>query len=1143
MNEVVNGRYILQQKLGEGGMGIVYQAIDRLTGATIALKQINLNPTNHLFSHTDTTGELRLSLAREFQILASLRHPHIISVLDYGFDQNRNPYFTMTYLPQAQTILAYGQQCNLLQKVILLQQTLQALAYLHQRNILHRDLKPDNILIANGRLHLLDFGLSTFKGDSLKSGGTYIYLAPELWENQTYTQMADLYALGVIAYELLIGTHPFAPIDHELIERVLTQEPSLEQLPGPPPLAAVIGRLLAKKPQARYANAQATIAAFSTALNIESPTETAAIRDSYLQAATFVGREQEWQLLMQAWFNASQGQGNAWLIGGESGVGKSRLLDELRIQVLVQGGTVLIGQSRQTGGGPLHLWQEPVRHLLLSTEVDDLTASILQTVVPDIERLLNRKVMPLPPLTGEAEQHRLFGSIVRLFTQQTAPVLLILEDLHWAGDSLGVLPYLTRQIEEQSWLIVGNYRDDETPNLPQQLPRMQAIKLNRLSNTDIAALSKAMLGDIGQKPAIVSLLQKETEGNAFFLVEVVRALAEEAGHLWAIGDMSLPDSLLPQGIESVIQRRLTHVPSRSRPLLVLAAVAGRRLDLPLLTYLAGGVDLSEWLNQCATVAVLEVYDGQWRFAHDKLREGTLVQLNAYERAEAHKHVAQGIEHVYRDDLDQAAILAHHWREGGNETKERDYRYLAGKRAAARYAHNEAVSHLTRVLSLTSPHDIPYRYKLLLERESALDALGQRQVQANDLKQLTKLAIELNNPVYQAEVGLRQAKLASHVGDYATAWQVAQDSITLVKHIPEQIELVIEGHQIQAIALQKQGEFKAAKMRLEEGLILTRTATHPSLELKLLQTLVTIHWHLSDYAQAQAYLDQVVPLSQQADDLRIQSLTYFHLGTLATHYKADLMRSHNYYQQALTLIAKMGDRTLEGATLMNLGNVYKTVGMYKLAQGHFLQARNISREVGDLQREGLALFNLGFAYLEQKAYQQANKWLQQSLTLFQSLVHPLLQGVTLNKLGHTAMGQRLYTTAHNFYQQALAMNETIGGADFVIETHIGLAYLALLQNQLQTAQQYMEKVLTRLNTPKLNQNIVAMTTVYLWGYLVLRVLADEQANFMLQAGYDWVHTRATQLTDETWQHSYLENVPEHRLIMQWHNAVRHVASPS
>ncbi|MCP4995004.1 MAG: serine/threonine protein kinase, partial [Gammaproteobacteria bacterium] len=282
---IINKRYILQAKLGEGGMGVVHRALDRLTGNIVALKQIQV-PTETLqfmsMPPLEFAADLRLSLAREFQTLASLRHPHIISVLDYGFvpqaDEEPQPFYTMTYLSEAGTLLRAGQGLSVPAKLGLLQQTLQGLAYLHRRGILHQDLKPENVLVAEGRVQILDFGLAARQDESEvgSSGGSIAYLAPELWREQVPSPASDLYAVGVMAYELLAGQHPFAPIDRFFLERVLDSEPDLSLLAGVEGLAQVIAKLLVKEPKARYQRAAEVLIDLNATLGEAEPVESEA---------------------------------------------------------------------------------------------------------------------------------------------------------------------------------------------------------------------------------------------------------------------------------------------------------------------------------------------------------------------------------------------------------------------------------------------------------------------------------------------------------------------------------------------------------------------------------------------------------------------------------------------------------------------------------------------------------------------------------------------------------------------------------------------------------------------------------------------------------------------------------------------------
>ncbi|MBC8170318.1 MAG: serine/threonine-protein kinase PknK, partial [Anaerolineae bacterium] len=499
--ELIDHRYELQSPLGEGGMGVVYRAFDRLTGQTIALKRVMVPDeqldfaTRHAFSDTI---DVKVSLAQEFKTLASLRHPHIISVLDYGFDTQGQPYFTMDLLEDAATILSAGKGQSIEYLVKLLTQTLQALAYLHRRGILHRDLKPDNVLVVGDEVKVLDFGLATaYDQMSHTTGevaGTLAYLPPEVLQGQSPTQAADLYAVGVIAYELLTGSYPFSFTDMtDLLMKIVNGSPELTRLGDNIAVQQVIGRLLARQSLERYSGeAIQVITALNDAFDLPAPPESRAVRDSFLQAARFVGRDQELQQLETALDAAMHGQGSGWLVGGESGVGKSRLLDELRIRALVRGVLVLRGQAVSDGGGlSYQLWREPLQRLVLSTELSDLEAGVLQALAPDIATLLQRTIPDAPELDGEAGQQRLLLTIASLFRRQSRPVLLVLEDLQWSIESLEVLnQHLTRQLPELPLLVVGSCRDDERPDLPEKLPGLQLIKLQRFDNSMVAALSE-----------------------------------------------------------------------------------------------------------------------------------------------------------------------------------------------------------------------------------------------------------------------------------------------------------------------------------------------------------------------------------------------------------------------------------------------------------------------------------------------------------------------------------------------------------------------------------------------------------------------------------------------------------------------------
>lgn len=701
--DLLGGRYQILNQLGRGGMGSVYRALDRLSERIVTLKRLRVSPSpeNTLSSASDS----RLSLAREFSLLASLRHPNIISVLDYGFDPGGMPFFTMDLEENAVPIIDAARGRPLLVQVDLLVQTLRALAYLHRHGIIHRDLKPENVVVVDGHVKVLDFGLSAYV-DSIEPSasswvGTLPYMAPEVLRGGTITLRTDLHALGMIAYEILTGAYPFEMHDPiELHANILSTPLPRSEDDLDDRIRPVLAGLLGKQAGERYPSAIDVVRAFATALDQPLAVETVATRESFLQAAPFIGRRDEIARLMAVIEDARQGSGSTWLVGGESGVGKSRLLDEIQTRALVRGVTVLRGQARSRGGAPYHVWRDVVSGAALRVPQSDDDVAVLRAIVPDIGRVLRREVHDAPPVAPEAAQSRLFLAVEELFRAQPGPVLVILEDLQWAGsESLRLLAWLAQATNGVRLALVGSYRDDEARGVPSAVDQAHVLRLGRLSTDDIQELGIAMIGEAARRPDLVALLVQETEGIPFFLVEVARTLAETAHGLDGLADQPLPQRVLAGGVQRMVRRRLSRVPEQAVSALRTAAVTGRVVDPAVLRRVHPEVDLTIWADTCTSAAVLEMRDQSWRFAHDKLREQLLADLSPAVLRSIHRRVAEALEGAASHRDDGVTALAHHWREAGDLDREAEYAFRAGMLALETGACQEAVVHLTRTLEL------------------------------------------------------------------------------------------------------------------------------------------------------------------------------------------------------------------------------------------------------------------------------------------------------------------------------------------------------------------------------------------------------------------------------------------------------------
>jgi tetratricopeptide (TPR) repeat protein len=996
-NTLIANRYRVQHLIGKGGMGAVYRAYDRLMRQDVALKYVTVpNPHLRFASQTQDGSEvdLRLVLAQEFKTLASLRHPHIISVLDYGFYDANQPYFTMELLEDAKPLSAMV-GLSMHDKVALFAQIIEALSYLHRRGIIHRDLKPANVLVNQPdnparAVKLLDFGLAIAQDYHVDERvvGTLAYIAPEVLQGAPVSRASDLYSVGIMAYELFTGEHPILKDDtSDFIEQLLLHDPDTSKLPDDFPLAPIIRKLIARKVDQRYTHTEAVLNDLVHTRGVHITIDTYPTRESYLQSAQFVGRDAEMNTLSTAFVNAIGGKGSAWLVGGESGVGKSRLLDELAIFALVNGALVLRGQSVKTGGLPYRQWRDPMRRLALCTPLSDIEASILKQIVPDIADLIGRNVPDAPPMDGNAGQQRLILTILDVISRQKVPILMLLEDLQWASESLTPLKQLLPIVGDLPLMIVGSYRDDERPHLPNELTGINLLKLERLRLADIEALSRAMLGEAGRQPEIISLLQRETEGNAFFIVEVVRALAEDAGQLNMVGIVTLPEKVMSGGIQAVIKRRLERVPASASYLLKCAAVYGRQIDLAVMTdvWKRGqySYDLTTWLTLCNEAAVLVVHDGRWQFAHDKLREGLLADISADERPALHRTVAQAIEAVYPDNVAYAEALTEHWYMAGEGVKTAQYACLAGEQALLVGNFHGAQSLLSK--GLVQLPDTGYE----LLQATLLRYLGALHWRTSDYPQAKRF--------YQ-----ESADIATRMDDKA-ALADALNGLSFVECLCEEYD----------------SAYQHAQIALDNArLVHDRRNT-----ARALSNLGIVAESQQDFVIARALYDESVYLFRSIDDKRGLASALNNMGSIADSL-GDYASAKIYYEESLNLCKEIGYRHGIATLTNNLGILYERLDDYQQAWAYYQESLAVANHIRDRRGSAHTFSNLIYIAIELGRISDARTYIRDA-------IFAIKDGYANNIIPHIIAGAGFLYIHMGMYDKAAAL---VGQLNYMQHDH-------------------------------------------------------------------------------------------------------------
>src|SRR3954447_2093539 len=691
-------------------------------------------------------------------------HPHVVPVLDAGEDDG-NPFIVSRYMPGGDVqglLAAAGGRLEVPRAVEIAADVTRALEHAHSRGIVHRDLKPANVWIDDdGRARLGDFGLATTEARSRVSGGTLVgtvaYLPPEQALGEATGPKSDLYSLGALLYEMLTGQPPFPGDDAvSIISQHLHTDPvppSRHNSEVPEALDRAVLRLLAKPPEDRPTNAKEARELILAALTEQPAEERAANPLESLAGGVFVGRERELERLRESVDTALAGRGSLQLLVGEPGIGKTRAAEELATYAHVSGARVYWGRCREDEGAPAYWpWVQAIRSYARDADPVALAwqlgggAAEVARLIPEVAEKLD--IEPGEGADSEKARFRLFDSITSLLlaAARDRPIVIVLDDLHWADEpSLLLLRFAARELASSGLLILGTYRDVELGRhhpLARMLGEMSGIEGSGripLRGLSVAAVERyiEMTASTPSPPGLAEAVQVQTDGNPFFVGEVVRLLASE-GTLTAGG--SAADLEIPQGVREVVGRRLDRLSEETNEALRVAAVIGRDFDRELVGLVAE--QSPEELMQAAREAIAErlvtdLGDGQYSFAHALVRDTLYEELSPPKRSVLHERAGLAIEEVCGGVVDERlGELAHHFLAAaprGDLDKAIDYAQRAGEQDMEQLAYEDAADVYERaleVLDLMDEPDEALRCSLLLSLGGA-EAKSARVADARD----------------------------------------------------------------------------------------------------------------------------------------------------------------------------------------------------------------------------------------------------------------------------------------------------------------------------------------------------------------------------------------------------------------------------
>jgi class 3 adenylate cyclase/tetratricopeptide (TPR) repeat protein len=764
--ELAGGRYRVRRFLGQGGRKRVYLSDDTGTDQEVAVA---------LFDTAGVGAAIQARARREADAMHKLGdHPHVVTVLDTG-EENGNPFIVSRYMPGGDVeglLAAAGGRLEVARAVEIAADVTRALEHAHARGIVHRDLKPANVWIDDdGHARLGDFGLATTEARSRVSGGTLVgtvaYLPPEQATGQAAGPESDLYSLGALLYEMLTGQPPFLGDDAvSIISQHLHSDPvppSRHNPSVPEALDRVVLGLLAKRKEDRPSSAAEVREHLIAALEepAAKPSEEREVNPlESLAGGVFVGRERELERLRESVDAAMAGRGSLQLLVGEPGIGKTRAAEELATYAQVSGARVYWGRCREDEGAPSYWpWVQAIRAYARDADPVALAwqigagAAELAQLIPEIAEKLD--VEPASGADSEEARFRLFDSVTSLLmaAARDRPLVIVLDDLHWADEpSLLLLRFATKELGSSGLLILGTYRDVELGRhhpLARVLGEITGSESSAripLRGLSVGAVERyiEMTSGGACPPGLAEAVYEQTDGNPFFVGEIVRLLAGE-GHLTASASTS--DLRIPQGVREVVGRRLDRLSEETNEALRVAAVIGREFEDELVQWVAElpGKDLMKAANESiAERLVTDLGDGRFSFAHALVRDTLYEELSPARRSDLHERTGLALESICGDDVDERlGELANHFLAAaprGDLAKAIDYAQRAGVQDMEQLAYEDAADVYERaleVLELMDEPDDALRCRLLL----ALGGAEAKSARVADARQAFERAAE------------------------------------------------------------------------------------------------------------------------------------------------------------------------------------------------------------------------------------------------------------------------------------------------------------------------------------------------------------------------------------------------------------------
>jgi Nif-specific regulatory protein len=1025
--------------LGGGEVTEVYKVKDIIGDRVLALKVLR----------DDAPKEAELRFSREFYYLSRFAHPGIVAALDYGSTPEHRPYFTMEFfdgLP-INVFFPNGFSPELIGVTL---QLLQALDNIHAQGLIHCDLKPQNILVAEGdgkpRAKLLDFGLAerVSLSDAAAPRGTLGYVAPEVFKGVDADARADLYSLGLVLYEVITGQGPGKEKDLrawlklQYYSEFEAPRKSDERIPER--FEAVVMSLIRKEPERRPRSAAAVIEELSgpreRAVVVEGPRK-------YLMAPGFVGRGDELAKLKEILDNAGQGRAGAACISGERGVGKSRLLSEYKFMAQIEGATILSFEPVSLGARPQSLIETALGYLRVHSSAG----------VPSVEEG--------QVAISEETKYRLFETVTQRLKELSSShrvghsLVLLVDDFEsFDPTSLEFLRYLVFSLSnERLMVLVSGLKEKRFLDLIAEFARrsyFHHVPLPSMERSGVEALVVSLVGEMPSIGVLVDWLMRSTGGNSLFVIETIYSLIEGKvllmrGSHWALAADALNAYRPPDTVTDVVRRRLENLSAEELDVLQIGAAAAGPFALEFLRAVLGQDEkvLFNAIAKLKAMGLLRSFagDGEASFIlSSKILEAVVTErLSVDERRENHRRVALALELLYPEKQDKLIFdLAHHYTQAGIKDRAYTYSVRAGARAREYQLSEQALGCFETALALSAQAASPKERTELIETVGELREATGKYPEAIDIYMQGMSII-----VADAELSKDKAVLARFLRKLGLVHQKQghnEEALSFFNQAllmqpdrgtPSYINILSDlGWSYCSV-----GSFDKAEGLLTQALQLVEKLKNQAplvynqLSARTLYYFSVLAWSRYDFVLALQLAERSLGIYETIRDDHYTGKASQFIATLWCR-RGELEKAREYYQRYLAAQRKSGDVYFLLRSLQGLGVICQDEGEWDKAYDYFAEALSLAERIGDVTAMADLNSNLGMTCDERGDWDQALAFFQRAIEL-QQKVEGDLHGrrIVLVNLGNLRTKQGEMEEAERVFKEAQALAERSQDPDF------------------------------------------------------------------------------------------------------------------